>query len=199
MNIPAIPRDWPTGRYAILTADPPWSYRDSANAGKRGAVHKYPVMTTADIGALPVPEIALPDSVLLLWATSPLLPDALRVMEAWGYRYKTVAFVWVKVGQQGQVVSGMGHHTRGNAEYVLLGTRRKGLPRLRKDIAQVLLAPRREHSRKPDEVRTRIEQLYGDVSRVELFARGPLPTGWDGWGNEYLPSAARTVIPSEKV
>lgn len=174
-------------RYSVIYADPPWHYRDKANAGKRGAIHKYPTMPLAEICAMPVADIALPDSVLMLWATSPMLHDAQQVISAWGFRFVTVPFVWIKVNEDGKPWQGMGWHTRGNAEYVLLGRRRKGVPRARKDIGQIILAPRREHSRKPDEARTRIEQLYGDVPRCELFARGSLPTGWDGWGNEYVP------------
>jgi N6-adenosine-specific RNA methylase IME4 len=117
-----------------------------------------------------------------LWAVSPQIPEALRVMERWGFRYKTVAFVWEKHHANGEFVANLGRWTMGTVEICLLGTR--GRPqRVTKNVRQLVVAARREHSRKPDEVRNRIVELMGDVPRVELFCR-LRHTGWDAWGNE---------------
>ncbi len=140
-------------------------------------------MSVKEICALPVADIAAVDSALFLWAVLPLLPEALRVIEAWGFSFRTTAFVWIKPNRiaPGWAV-GTGFWTRANAEICLLGI--KGKPqRQAKDVRQLIIEPRREHSRKPDETRDRIVRLMGDLPRVELFARQATP-GWDVWGNE---------------
>jgi len=171
-------------RYKTIYADPPWKYRnnkaDSARLG--AATSAYPVMKLEDIMALPVSNIADRDATLLLWVTMPMLQDGLRVIKAWGFTYKTCAFVWVKLNPSGiGVYSGLGHWVNGNAELVLLANRGHPL-RLRKDIKQIVMAPRGAHSIKPDEVRKRIELLF-EPPRIELFARRK-HDGWDCWGNE---------------
>lgn len=140
-------------------------------------------MQTADICALPVGQLAAPDCSLFLWATFPQLPDAFEVIRAWGFTYKTVAFVWIKHNKISPTLYwGMGNWTRSNAEICLFATR--GRPkRLDRAVHQVIISPVREHSRKPDEARARIIRLLGDLPRVELFARQVTP-GWDVWGNE---------------
>lgn len=140
-------------------------------------------MSIEDIKALPVSKLAAEDCTLFLWVTFPMLREAWDVMEAWGFTYKTVAFVWIKRNRQSDgVFWGMGYWTRSNAELCLLATR--GHPqRQAKNIHQVIISPVEEHSKKPDEARRRIEALMGDVPRVELFAR-QYPPGWDVWGNE---------------
>jgi len=140
-------------------------------------------MTTADICALPIPSVAAADSILFLWATYPMLPDALRVMAAWGFTFKTVAFTWVKQNPSGTGFHfGLGYWTRANPEICLIGI--KGRPcRVSKAVPNLIISPRREHSRKPDEIRERIIELCGDVPRLELFARQKAP-GWSVWGNE---------------
>ena len=145
-------------------------------------------MTIKDIKALPVSELAAGDCALFLWITMPMLCEAWEVMEAWGFSYKTAAFVWIKLNQKADSVYwGMGHWTRANAELCLLATR--GTPRRQaKNIHQVILSRIEEHSKKPEEARRRIEALMGDVPRVELFARQTAP-GWDVWGNEVEPTA----------
>lgn len=168
--------------YTVIYADPPWLYRDKARAGERGASFKYSVMDLEAIKALPVSGIAAPDSLLFLWSTMPMLPAALEVVEAWGFKYKTVAFVWVKTTVSGRLFWGMGNWTRANAELILLGIR--GRPkRLSAGVHQVLMTERRAHSQKPDEARERIVSLCGDVPRIELFARTKI-NGWDTWGDE---------------
>lgn len=140
-------------------------------------------MSLEEICALPVAEIAAKDSALFLWATFPMLPEALRVIRAWGFQYKTVAFIWLKQNRKAQTwFFGLGYWTRSNAEVCLLATR--GRPRRQdKGIHQFIISPIEEHSKKPDEARERIVRLMGDLPRAELFARQETP-GWDVWGNE---------------
>ena len=168
-------------KYTVLYADPPWRYRNKPNG--RSPESHYPTMKTEDICALPVQALAEEDCALFLWVTMPMIFEAQKVLAAWGFRYKTVAFVWVKQNRKGSgVFWGMGYWTRANAELCLLAT--KGHPRRRaKNIHQVIISPVEEHSKKPEEARRRIEALLGEVPRLELFARRPSP-GWDVWGNE---------------
>ena len=168
-------------KYAVLYADPPWRYRNKPNG--RSPESHYPTMKTEDICALPVQALAAEDCALFLWVTMPMIFEAQKVLAAWGFRYKTVAFVWVKQNRKGTgIFWGMGYWTRSNAELCLLAT--KGQPQRRaKNIHQVIISPVEKHSKKPEEARRRIEALLGDVPRLELFARRPSP-GWDVWGNE---------------
>jgi len=141
-------------------------------------------MTPEQIRSLPVDTISKPDCVLFLWATMPQLPVALAVMKSWGFTYKTVAFVWVKKTKNDKLHWGMGNWTRANPEMVLLGV--KGKPkRVSRSVHSVVEAKVGAHSRKPEEVRQQIVRLMGpEASYVELFARPPVPEGWDVWGNE---------------
>lgn len=165
-------------KYKIIYADPPWRYRDL----KVGGI-TYPTMTIDEICALPISSISDSDSILFMWATMPLLPEALKVINAWGFRYTTCAFTWVKQNPKNkQIFSGLGRWTRGNAELCLLA--KKGHPkRISKNVKQIVLSPRGKHSAKPIEVRDRIVSLIGDLPRIELFAREEC-NGWDAFGNE---------------
>ena len=131
-----------------------------------------------ELCALPVADLAAPDSALFLWATFPQL-----LIEAWGFTYKSVAFVWLKKNRKADSwFYGLGFWTRGNAEVCLLATR--GHPkRQAANVHQFIISPIQEHSRKPEEAREKIVALMGDLPRVELFAR-QTPPGWDVWGNE---------------
>ena len=170
-------------QYSVIYADPPWSYRDKAQAGDRGVVFKYGVMDLASIIALPVPALAADNCALFMWATFPQLPDCLEVVRKWGFTYKTAAFTWVKTNaKSGTHFIGMGSYTRSNAEVCLLGLRGR-LERKSGGVRSIVQTPRARHSEKPAEVRDRIVQLFGDVPRIELFARQRAP-GWDAWGNE---------------
>lgn len=176
--------------YDLTMADPAWDWQNFSGdgpgivmPGSRGANGHYPTMALEDICSLSIPTA--PDSVLLLWACWPLLPEALRVIDAWGFEYKTLAWVWVKANR-----SGMGHHmgmgywTRANSEPCLLGTRGRGLRRYSKDVLSLIYAPVRRHSQKPDEQYGKIDRLFGpDIRKLEMFARRP-HVGWDVWGNE---------------
>lgn len=169
------------GQYAVLYADPPWHH--GMKRGNGVAENHYPTMSIEEICALPVAELVAKDSALFLWAAFPQLGGAFRVMEAWGFRYKTLAFLWLKQDRKADSWSyGMGFWTRSNAEVCLLGTR--GRPKRQcAGIHQSVVAHTGQHGRRPDGVQERIVKLMGDVPRLELFARQQTP-GWDVWGNE---------------
>lgn len=170
-------------KYSIIYADPAWQYNDKANAGNRGACHKYDVMNYEDICALPVADIAADDCLLAMWWVGPQPAEALAVVDAWGFTLKNMTgFTWHKTTKTGKSHFGMGHLTRGNAENCLFAVRGKP-KRVNAGVRQFIEAQHRGHSRKPDEARDRLVQLMGDVPRVELFARQQYP-GWDSWGNE---------------
>ena len=170
-------------KYSVIYADPPWSYRDQAHAGQRGVTYKYDLLDLGQIKALPIRDIAADNCALFLWVTPPLLPDCMGVVDAWGFKYKTVGFTWVKTYFPSEkYFMGMGSYTRTNAELCLLGLKGK-LARQDKGVRSLVVSPVRQHSQKPDEVRDRIVQLFGDVPRIELFARQRTP-GWDAWGNQ---------------
>ena len=164
---------------------------DSKKGLGRSAESHYPTMELEDIRALPVGTLAADDCVLFLWTTIPLLHDCFSVMRAWGFSYKTVAFVWIKQNRKSDSLFwGMGHWTRANAEFCMLAT--KGRPKRRSaGVHQVILSHIEEHSKKPDEARRRIVELMGDLPRIELFARQKAD-GWDVWGNEVACDIALT-------
>lgn len=179
-----VPDPFTAGRrYAVIYADPPWQYRDQARAGQRGVHYKYGLLGNRDIAGLPLQDVAADDAMLFLWATWPKLPEVLPIIEAWGFRYRTCAFLWVKRSRQGdKLFWGMGNYTRANTEPCLLATR--GRPRrISAAVHQVVEAPVGRHSAKPALVRERIVALAGDVARIELFAR-ERARGWDAWGND---------------
>lgn len=173
--------------YRIIYADPPWEWKARSPKGEgRSARNHYDLMTLQQIKELPVASIADDDSVLFLWAIDPMLEEAFDVIKAWGFTYKTVGFYWMKTNNQpDSYFTGMGYYTRANPEQCLLATRGNGLVRISKSIKKLVISQRMRHSQKPDEVAQRIEELYGDVSRVELFARRQRP-GWNVWGNQVV-------------
>ena len=168
--------------FGIILADPPWRYRDK-RSGRGGCEAHYPTMSDQEILDLPVSRIAADDCALFLWVTGPRLPLGLRVLESWGFEYRTTAFTWIKRGDSGKLAWGNGSWTRANPEFCLLGVRGKP-QRLSAAIHSVIEAPRTKHSQKPDETHERIEDLLGDhVPRIELFARRWVP-GWEAWGSQ---------------
>lgn len=172
--------------YSIIYADPPWAYLwgTGKDGGNFSPEKHYPTMTTEEICALRVKELRAPNCVLALWTTSPCLPDAFAVLNAWGFKYKTILFVWVKLNPSaGTIVCGPGSYTRSACEYVLLGMRGHIKRISTKSVSQILLEPRGRHSAKPGIVRRHLVELFGDLPRVELFARNRTP-GWDVFGNE---------------
>jgi N6-adenosine-specific RNA methylase IME4 len=172
-------------KYQIIYADPPWLYDNGGNQKSRGMARgSFPCMPIEDIKNMRVPDITADDAMIFLWVTMPKLREGLSVIEAWGFKYITCAFVWVKQNPRGEgIYSGLGHWVNGNAELCLLGRKGKTLERKNKAIKQIVLSPRGRHSAKPVEVRNRIVALLGDLPRIELFARQKTE-GWDTWGNE---------------
>ncbi len=171
----------PVGKYGVILADPPWKFEVRGPSGQgRAAENHYPTMTTHEIASLKVdgrtvPDLAHDDAVLFLWTTSNMIPDALAVIQAWGFTFKTTAFVWLKDG-----APGLGYWTRKRSEICLLGTR--GNPkRQNADVDEGIWAPRFEHSQKPKAAYERIERLVAGPY-IELFARHQRE-GWEAWGN----------------
>ena len=143
----------------------------------------YQTMASASLKGFPVSKIAAENAVLFLWVTMPKLNEFDAVMTAWGFQYKTCAFCWIKTNKiNGGYFMGQGRWTRANAELCLLGTRGR-VSRISASIRQLIVSPIQEHSKKPDDVRSRIVELVGDLPRIELFARQKAE-GWDAWGNE---------------
>jgi N6-adenosine-specific RNA methylase IME4 len=173
-------------RYGVIYADPPWSFRAWSFKGTgRSAISHYDCLDFPALAALPVAELAADNCALFLWTTDPFLPRALELIRAWGFEYKTVGFYWVKLNaaakHDADYFVGMGYWTRANPELCLLATRGKP-PRQAKNVRRLVVERRREHSRKPDCVRERIERLVPGPY-VELFAR-ETKEGWDCWGNQ---------------
>lgn len=178
------------GYYAAIVADPPWLFRVRSAAGEgRSASRHYRTMAARDLALLKVQTLAAPDAWLFLWSTGPHLPEALSLMGWWGFLYSGIAFCWVKTNPHAPTMFldsasfhlGLGYTTRHNVELCLLG--RRGRPkRLRKDVRELLIAPRREHSRKPDEFYDRV-RAFAPGPYLELFAREVRP-GFEAWGDE---------------
>jgi N6-adenosine-specific RNA methylase IME4 len=205
MKLPTTP-----GGFAFIDADPPWLFRSYAPPvdldASRAIEKHYPTMSIDEIKAMPVAEICAPDSHLALWATGPTMPQALEVMTSWGFTYSGFFLVWFKLRRgiadhqlcivnqiESELHMGLGYTTRKNVEVCLLG--RRGKPkRLAKDVREVvpappheldhepLVAPVRQHSRKPDEAYRRMER-YAAGPYLQLFGRESRP-GWTVWGNE---------------
>ena len=168
-------------KYNIIYADPPWRYQDRKCNG--ACEFHYNTMKIDEICKLPIQKIAEKDAVLFLWCTYPMLQEALQLINAWGFRYKTIGFQWVKQNKSGNgFFFGLGRWTRGNTECCLIAT--KGKPkRINNSVSQLIVSPIQAHSKKPSETRDRIVQLMGDMPRIELFAR-QTADGWDCWGKE---------------
>jgi len=168
----------PEGKFSLILADPPWQY-ENAPVGdpRRSAEAHYPTMSLDEICGLQVGDIAAEDSALFLWATNPMLPEALKVMDAWGFRYRT-NMAWVKDRQ------GTGYWFRGRHELLLLGVRGRFPTPLKTQVPDsVLQAPRGKHSQKPAEVAEMLERIFPHAAKLELFCRAPRD-GWAVWGNE---------------
>ena len=177
-------------KYGAILADPPWSFKAWSGDAlpEQGGRCSLPTMGFLDISDLPVSDYAADDCALFCWIVWPSMPEALKVIEAWGFTYKTCAFAWLKgttlplfPEEPMRDKMGMGYWTRANSEVCLLATRGKP-KRKHADVRQVIQAPLREHSRKPDEQYERIERLV-DGPYLEMFARQSWP-GWDVWGNQ---------------
>lgn len=175
---------FPDRKYQIIYADCPWSYRDKALARHRGAGFKYDLMTDKELLALPVADIADENCWLFFWVTFPRLFDAEKIIQKWGFKYRTIGFNWLKTNKKktDTLFMGMGNYTRSGSEICLLAV--KGKPkRVSASVLSSVVAPVEAHSKKPDLIRDRIVKLCGDVPRIELFARAKID-GWDCWGKE---------------
>ena len=178
-------------KYQIIYADPPWKfgnrmYSSNNNDHHRAITRAYPVIRTVDICLLPVSDIIADDAVCFMWVADAFIPDAISVFQAWGFTYKTVAFIWQKKEKSGKQTCYMGQWTMKNCEQVLLGTRGKMTQYLKSRKVRQLQEATREraiHSKKPELIRERIVEMFGDLPRIELFARQKVE-GWDCWGNE---------------
>ena len=174
---------FPNKKYQIIYADPPWSYNDQGCQGTMANYYKG--MKIEDICNLDIRNITDKNCILFLWATYPMLKEALLVIDAWGFIYKTIAFQWIKTNPKtGNYFYGLGRWTRGNTEPCLLATKGK-IHRISKSVFQLIKEPRGQHSKKPNIVRDKIIELIGELPRIELFARYKV-NGWDSWGNEEL-------------
>ena len=173
-------------KFKTILADPPWRFQNST--GKMAPEHKrlsrYPTMNLEDIKSLPVSNLCNNPAHLYLWVPNALLTEGLEVMKSWGFKYKTIAFNWIKTTSKGNYCKNVAPWTMKSSEICLFGV--KGMMTKYKkanNIESLVVAERTKHSKKPEEVRNRIELLFGDLPRIELFARKTSP-GWDVWGNE---------------
>lgn len=170
-------------KYRIIYADPPWSYQNGG-VPQGGVDKQYPTMQLSDIKALPIAEIADDPCVLMLWATFPQLQEALDVIKAWGFQYKTLGFSWLKTNKDGSPFFGIGYYAKSNQEVCLLATKGKAHSLVKSNsVSSFVSTERTKHSEKPQIVRDKIIELFGDIPRIELFARQKTE-GWDVWGNE---------------
>ncbi len=180
-------------KYKIIYADPPWHFGDRLRSSKKldnGKMHfrelnlHYNTQSTADICKLNVNKIADTNAVLFIWTTDAHLPDALEVIKSWGFKYKTIGFIWNKKEKSGKQVCFMGKWTLKGSEICLLATKGKAHSLIiNHKIRQLVEAERTKHSKKPEKVKENIEKMFGDISKIELFARNKR-LGWDVWGNE---------------
>lgn len=175
-------------KYTIIYADPPWNFGSRLKHSRNGSQHRiteqYPTMRIEEICALPIDNLSKDNAILFIWTTDAHLEKCLQVINAWGFTYKTIAFIWNKKEKSGKQVCFQGMWTMKGSEICLLATKGKvhGLLKSRK-VRQLVEATRQEHSKKPDEVRERIVEMFGNISRIELFARQKAE-GWHFWGNE---------------
>ena len=194
-------------KYQIIYCDPPWRFTGLGSKGIRSGkmrtdkpkLHrtikleeKYSTMSVEELKLLPISDLADKDCVLFLWTTDAHLPYAIEIMKSWGFDYATIGFTWLKKTNTGKQVCYYGYWTLKGVEICLIG--RKGKPKVKNHkIRQIVEAKRREHSRKPDEVRNNIVKLLGDLPRIELFAREKTE-GWDAIGNEINGQDIRKTI-----
>lgn len=179
----------PNKTYDVLLMDPPWSYHGQQD--KWGAAAKfYNTMTDEELQAMPIKQLLNPKAVVFIWATAPRLDAAIKLIEAWGLHYRGVAFTWVKSKKDGITpIAAQGVRpsvVKPTAEFVLVASnvaKGRPLPIADESVRHVILAPKQEHSRKPDQVHESINALYPEATKLELFARRPYPD-WEVWGNE---------------
>lgn len=186
-----------TAKYDIIYMDPPWRYRNWTDKVNGAAKSHYDVFTVDQLAALRVGELAAENCALFMWITHPKMVEGHHcvLFDAWGFRAVSTAFNWVKTNRDGSPYMGIGFYTRGDSELCLLGIK-GSMKRANKDVRQTITSPRLRHSAKPnDEVRSRITRLFGDGLRcIELFARPPVPDGWDALGYEIDGRDIREIL-----
>lgn len=171
----------PFGGFDLIMADPPWRYEMRSEKGEaKSPMAHYDCLSIEDIAQLPISALAAPNCLLWLWSLNTMLPQALRVIEAWGFEYKTAGH-WVKTTVNGKLNFGTGYILRGAGEPFLIGTR--GAPKTAKNVRSVVMGRIREHSRKPEEAFAEAEKLMPDARRIEIFSRQKR-AGWSNWGHE---------------
>jgi site-specific DNA-methyltransferase (adenine-specific) len=170
-------------KYQIIYADPPWSYQNGS-VPQGGVNAQYPTMKLEDIKKLPIAELADDTCVLMMWATFPQIQEALDVVKAWGFKYKTLGFSWLKTNKDGSPFFGIGYYAKSNQEVCLLAVKGKAHSLVKSNsVSSFVSTGRTKHSEKPQIFRDKIIELFGDIPRIELFARQKTE-GWDVWGNE---------------
>lgn len=180
--------EWPfaplsPGGYGVILCDPPWRFRTwGEHNQKKSASQHYDLMTLDAMKALPVRQLAADNCALVMWCVQPMVPHALALIDAWGFRYKTMG-TWAKQSSTGtKWAFGTGYILRCAAEFYIVAT--VGKPTVgARNVRNLIVAPVREHSRKPDEMHANLERLYPSVRRAELFGRESR-AGWDVWGNQ---------------
>lgn len=173
----------PNKKYNVIYADPPWKY---ANGGvpSGGVDAQYQTMKIDDIKSMDIRSISENDCILFLWATFPMLKQALDVIQSWGFKYKTLGFSWLKLNKDGSPFFGIGYYTRSNQQVCLIATRGKAHSLVKsKSLSSFVSTQRTRHSQKPQVFKDKIVQLVGDIPRIQLFAR-KRTNGWDCWGNQ---------------
>ena len=174
-------------------ADPPWKFKYRGKGGyNSGRAIKYDTMNLDDIKNLPVEKIADDNSILFMWGTWTFYDQTLKVIESWGFNFKTCAFIWYKKYASNKQFVGCGYWTRANTEYCLLATRGKP-KRKNADVKQVYESVPRKHSQKPDIFRDKIIRLVGDLPRIELFARINAHD-WDSFGNDTKLTQPKLIL-----
>ena len=196
-------------KYSLILADCPWTYdNQQQNDPARGGI-TYPTLSMEDLANLPIYKAANDNAILVFWMTFPKLMDIyyerynpITVVYSWGFRTVTALFVWVKLNKSAKIkfddyageyisldslYSGLGRYTNSNAEIAVVARKGKGLPRIQRNVKQLIFSPIRAHSEKPPEQYDRLDRLYGDVPRIELFARkqNPPPIGWNATGLDF--------------
>jgi N6-adenosine-specific RNA methylase IME4 len=176
----------PSDSFAVIMADPPFRYQRRVGSGV--AENHYATMSDDELRALPVGKIAADTAILLLWCSGPTMARAAALCEAWGFAYKTVAFVWVKTNKRAEPQSmGLGHYTRPGTEFVLVATKGRGATLIAERPDQVFAAPRTGHSEKPREMRSIVDAMTGrdrKLRKLELFSREAPDTTWSVWGDQ---------------
>lgn len=188
----------PNKKYKIIYADPPRSWENwNGGVSSRDPENHYNTLTLEQIKLIDIRSIADEDSILVIWATFPKLFELKEIIEAWGFVYKTVGWVWVKTNNDNSIFIGTGYYTRANAELLLIATRGKILPRLTQSMSQIVLEHRQKHSKKPNIFRHKIVELFGDLPRIELFARERFE-GWDAWGDQLSDQVQTVLVEADK-